>query len=172
MARFGRRRGFSKNLRPVDSNKNSVIGTASTGTTTQSLLIAKAKDFAVNTVTTEVERGCTINNIWLSLDFCGLAATGVLQNTDVFIMKNPGDNLTAPAPSAVGSSNEKKFVFKEWRHMTMRNQDGNPPYHWEGWIPVPRVYRRMGADDTINLVHAVSSAAGHIAFKAIYKWYK
>ncbi len=170
----GRRRGFSRgrNLRPIDSNKNSVIATASTGTTTQSLLIAKAKDFAVNTVSTEVERGCTINAIWLSLDFCGLAATGVLQNTDVFMMKNPGDNLTAPAPSAVGSSNEKKFVFKEWRQMTMRNQDGNPPYHWEGWIKIPRVYRRMGADDTINIVHAVSSAAGHISLKAIYKWYK
>ncbi len=166
------RRRFSSNRRPVDSNKNVVPGTASTGTTTQSIILARAVDSAANTVTVDCERGCSINAIWLSLDFCGLAATGVLQITDVYLFKNVGANLTAPTPTNVGASNEKRFVIKQWRAMTMRNQDGNVPYHWEGWIKIPKGYRRMAADDRWDIVHEVNTAAGHISLEAIYKWYK
>ncbi len=102
---------------------------SSTGTTTQSTLIAKAVNSPVSTVVNDVSQGCIIKAVWLSFDVCGLAATGVLQRTVMYLMKNPGANLTAPSPFSVGSSNEKKFVFKQWQAMTMRNQDGNVPYH-------------------------------------------
>ncbi len=172
---FRRRGSFrrrSSNLHPVNSNKNIVYQTDSVGTALASKNIVITVDNAANTATAQVERGCTINAIWLSLDFCGLAATGVLQTTHVYLIKNPGTNLTLPLPGTEGGSNEKKFIFKEWNQMTMRNQDGNPPYHWEGWIKIPRVYRRMGADDVYQIAYATTSAAGHIAFQAIYKWYK
>ncbi len=174
--RFGRRRmgrGRSRStIRPVDSNKNVVDFSGSTGTTIVTETIAKAVDSAALTAQDEVTRGCTINNIWLSLDVCGLAGTGVLQITALYIFKNPGTNLTPPGPFFVGTSNEKKFVFKQWSHMTMRNQDGNDPIKIRQWIKVPKVYRRMGADDLITISLIVSSAAGHYTGQCIYKWYK
>ncbi len=85
-------------------------------------------------------------------------------------MKNPGDNLTEPSCFAVGSSNEKKFVFRQWQFMTMRNQDGNTPVHWEGWVPVPKLYQRMGTDDLFTFSFMTDSAAGHYSGQFIYKW--
>ncbi len=170
-----RRRGSSRRglgLRPVNSNKNIVHQTDSVGATLGSKNIAITVDNAALTSTAQIERGSSIKAIWLSLDFCGLAATGVLQVTHVYLIKNPGANLTLPLPGTEGGSNEKKFIFKQWDQMTMRNQDGNPPYHWEGWIKIPRVYQRNGADDVYSIAFACSSAAGHISFTAIYKWYR
>ncbi len=163
-----RRRSFPRSI--VNSIKNVVDSSSSTGTTTQSTLIAKAVNSPVSTVVNDVSNGCIIKAVWLSFDVCGLAATGVLQRTVMYLMKNPGANLTAPSPFSVGSSNEKKFVFKQWQAMTMRNQDGNVPYHWEGWIKIPRRYQRMGTDDTILFVFATDAAAGHQSIQAIYKW--
>ncbi len=92
---------------------------------------------------------------------------------DLYLMKNPGDNLTPPSPISVGSSNEKKFVFKQWRFMVMRNQDGNTPFHWEGWIRIPKRYQRMGTDDTFHFADVVTSGVtGHLSGLFIYKWYR
>ncbi len=152
-----------KNVRYLES---------STGTTITNLTLVNAVDSPALTASADVERGCTINNIWISLDFCGLAATGVLQSTSVFLMKNPGSNLTEPTPRTEGTSNEKKFIFKTWTQMTMRNQDGNPPYHWEGWVKIPKQYRRFGSNDQLNMSVATTTAAGHLSVLALYKWYK
>ncbi len=140
-------------------------------TTVQQKILAKAVTAPSNTVDNDCHRGGIIKAIWISLDFCGLAASGVLQNTSVYLMKNPGDNLTEPGTFAVGTSNEKKFVFKQWLAMTMRNQDGNPPYHWEGWVKVPKRYQRMGTDDTIVLALGCNAGTGHLFVNAIYKEY-
>ncbi len=169
-ASYGNRRGFG--LRPVNSMKNVNMQTLGLTTASQTLVLAKSVDNPVTTAGNEVERGCTIKNIWVSLDFCGLAASGVLQRASVYMAKNPGANLTFPDAFSVGSSNEKKFVFKQWQQMTMRNQDGNPPYHWEGWVKIPRQYQRMGTDDTIAVFAEVDSATGHFGIQAIYKWFK
>ncbi len=105
------------------------------------------------------------------VDGCGLGGTGVLNNMDFYMFKNPGANLTPPAPISVGTSNEKKFVFKTWHFMIMRNQDGNTPFHWEGWVKIPKRYQRMGTDDLIQCVVAnTATLTGHFSFMAIYKW--
>ncbi len=168
-----RRAGFSRKLRlvTINSEKHVAEFALSTGTTLVETILAKAVTAPDNTNPTDVHRGGTIKAIWISLDFCGLAATGVLQNHMCYLMKDPGANLVAPSPFAIGSSNEKKFVFKMWSQMTMRNQDGNPPYHWEGWVKIPKRYQRMGTDDTLVFVIEASSAAGHGFINAIYKEY-
>ena len=56
-----------------------------------------------------------------------------------------------------------------WYAMTMRNQDGNPPYHWEGWLKIPKRYQRMGTDDIWQMVVGVSAGTGHHSVNAIYK---
>ncbi len=132
--------------------------------------MAKAVNSPVSTVSTDVSNGCIIKAIYIDFNVCGLAATGVLQRTLLYLMKNPGDNLTEPNPFSVGSSNEKKFIIRQWNFMTMRNQDGNPPDHFAGWIKIPKRYQRMGTDDTWQLVHKTDTAAGHFSGMFIYKW--
>ncbi len=120
----------------------------------------------------EVVHGATIKAIWLVIDVCGLGGTGVLNFFEGYVMKNPGANLTPPSPSSVGTSNEKKFVFKEYFGMIMRNQDGNAALHWEGWIPIPKRYQRFGTDDTLVCVLKCTTAlTGHWGLKFIYKWF-
>ncbi len=159
-------------LRPVNSNKNVVYLTGSLTTTSLIQPWATTVNNATLTVQDEVERGSSLKAVYVTLDMCGLAATGILQVTTVYLMKNPGDNLTPPQPRTEGTSNEKKFIFKTWNYMTMRNQDGNPPYHWEGWVKIPKRYQRMGADDQFVIVSRNNSATGHISSSFIYKWYK
>ncbi len=153
--------------------KNFVVENGSmTGTTTE-VIIAEAQDSATLAVSKDVEKGCTINQIYIFLDVCGLATSGALNVADIYMMKDPGANLTPPGSTVWGTSNEKKFIFKTWSFMIMRNQDGNMPFHWEGWIKIPKRYRRMGANDIISIQHACTATiTGHISIRAIYKWYK
>ncbi len=155
----------------INSEKHVADRTIAVDTTTQNVIIAKAVTAPSNTVDDDCHRGGTIKAIWLTLDFCGLAASGVLQRTSAYLMKNPGANLTPPATFGVGTSNEKKFVIKQWAAMTMRNQEGNPPYHWEGWIKIPKRYQRMGTDDTWVIVVGANTSTGHLFCQAIYKEY-
>ncbi len=167
--RYITRRALS--LRPVDSIKNVVDDFNTITTTTQQLVIAKAKDSPVTTVNSDVKRGCAIKAIWCSFDVCGTGTSGTIQKTGLYIIKNPGNNLAIPGVFSVGTSNEKKFIFKQWQFMTMRNQDGNPPFHWEGWIKIPRRYQRMGTDDLLQMVWANDTLTGHMTSQFIYKWY-
>ncbi len=168
-----RRGGSSRKLRLVTINSEKHVvdheGTVTVANITVD--VAKAVTAPSNTITTDCHRGGTIKAIWLSLDYCGLTASQNLQSISVYLMKDPGDNLTPPGAFAVGSSNEKKFVFKQWMSMTMRNADGNPPYHWEGWIKIPKRYQRMGTDDILSLTWGATNGTGHITWQAIYKEY-
>lgn len=155
----------------VNSEKHVVDATIATTSTNVVSIIAKAVTAPSNTVDTDCHRGGIIKAIWISLDFCGLGTTLINRITSVYLMKNPGANLTPPGVFAVGTSNEKKFVIKQWSQMTMLNSDGNPPYHWEGWIKIPKRYQRMGTDDTWVMVYGVSAQTGHGYHNAIYKEY-
>ncbi len=171
----GRRRGsYSRGIRPIiNSIKNQTnAGTGITSTVSTTNLVVAVDAPAAATNSEQVLHGCVIKAFWFSFDVCGLGGTGVLNIADAYIMKNPGANLTPPDPAAVGTSNEKKFVFKTWRAMIMRNQDGNVPYHWEGWIKIPKRYQRFGTDDSLSFnIRCTASVTGHMSWLAIYKWY-
>ncbi len=170
-----RRRGFSgrRFMRPIiNSIKNVTTGSDPPSTTLASFIIAKAVTAPSPTVTSDVSHGCVIKAIYLTINGCGLQSTGALQIFSLYLIKNPGNNLTVPQPGSVGGSNEKKFVFRQWQFMTMRNQDGNLPFHWEGWIRIPKRYQRMGTDDILQLIYATSASVGHFTAEAIYKWYR
>ena len=161
---------YRSRMRPtINTEKHQIKRTSAVTTTNDVKVIAKAVTAPSNTVDVECHRGGHIKAFWISLDFCGLATSGAIQNIMVYLMKNPGDNLTPPGGFAVGTSNEKKFVIRQWTAMTMRNQDGNPPYHWEGWIKVPKLYQRMGTDDTWNIVFGADTSTGHGFINVIYK---
>ncbi len=132
-------------------------------------LVAKAVTAPSNTVTTDCHRGGHIKAIWVSLDLCGLGTSGTNVRVIAYLIKNVGANLTPPGVFAVGSSNEKRFVIKMWSAMIMRNQEGNPPYHWEGWVKIPKVYQRMATDDTWQFVTGLNTSTGHGDYLFIYK---
>ncbi len=155
----------------IHSLKRDFIKSSVTGTSNTVDDIAKAVDNPATTVSTDVKNGSIIKAIWLSLDFCGVGTAGAQVNTAVYMVKNVGANLTLPNPFTVGASNEKRFVIKSWSAMTMRNQDGNPPYHWEGWVKIPKPHQRMATDDIWQLVNITDVGAGHLSFHAIYKYY-
>ncbi len=168
-----RRGGFSRKLRlvTVNSEKHVVNNSIAITSTNSVKLLAKAVTAPSNTVSTDCHRGGHIKAIWLSLDYCGLGTTLVNQRVSIYLIKDPGDNLTPPGVFAVGTSNEKKFVIKQWTSMTMLNTDGNPPYHWEGWIKIPKRYQRMGTDDVWSIVAGCNTETAHGWFQAIYKEY-
>ncbi len=167
------RRFTNRKLRllTVNSEKHQVNFVEALTNVVDTEFIAKAVTAPSNTISTDCHRGGTIKAIWISLDFCGTGTSGANIRAQVYLMKNPGDNLQEPSPFSVGTSNEKKFVIKTWSYMAMRNQDGNPPYHWEGWVKIPKRYQRMGTDDTWVIVSAVNAESGHLYCNCIYKEY-
>ncbi len=175
----GYRRGFSRrrgamSLNVVTSIKNIVFDAQGIDQTRSGSIIARAVDTVLSaTVPGQVSQGCIIKAIWVSFDVCGLAGTGVLNNAFIYLIKNPGDSLIPPTPGTEGTSNEKKFIIKSWHAMIMRNQDGNVPYHWEGWIKLPKRYHRMDTDDTWSRLLATSATlTGHFSSQYIYTWYR
>ncbi len=164
--RFTRFRG----IRPTVNTEKHVVNFLQAVTTTNDVTdLAKAVTAPSNTVTTDCHRGGHIKSMWISFDACGLGTSGSNVRMQAYIIKNVGANLTPPGVFAVGSSNEKRFVIKTWSAMLMRNQDGNPPYHWEGWIKIPKIYQRMATDDTFQFVIGVASQTGHGSVLCIYK---
>ncbi len=170
------RRSFRRNLGSIVNSTKNVVSAftgISTGAQTD-LLIARAVDSAALATTTDVERGCLIKAIWLELWAYNSveAAVGVTHGIDAYIIKNPGDNLTPPIPSTTGSSNEKKYIFKEWKGLTGARTQGALPYSWRGWIKIPKRYQRMGADDRFEFVSIATGANIIQCTNFIYKWYK
>ena len=165
-----RRRG----IRPVVNSIKNVFSASGglTGTNVVTTIVRSVDSPASASNSQDVLNGSILKAIWIVVDVCGLGGTGVLNNFEGFLMKNPGANLTPPSATSVGTSNEKKFVIKQWFGMIMRNQDGNAPLHWEGWIKIPKRYQRNGTDDTWDLAFkCTASITGHFAVQAIYKWY-
>ncbi len=178
MARMQYRRNFRyrSGARPViNSIKNQPNEfTAGVADTNSFVLIAKGVNTPLSTVSTDVSQGSIIKAVWLELwaRNTGTTTPGVTTGIDAYIWKNPGANLTAPAPGSVGTSNEKKFVFKSWKGLTGAGTEGFPAYNWKGWIRIPKIYQRVGTDDLLQLVFRFTGLAGLLCTNFIYKWYR
>ncbi len=161
-------------LQVVDSIKNIPNAfTALAADTTVIVNLAIARDAPLTTGTADVKRGSKIFRIWVEfwISATALATEGVTTGVDLYIFKNPGNNLTAPTPSTVGSSNEKKFVFKTWKGLIASRKEGFPAYSWKGWIKIPKIYQRMGTDDRIDIVSRTTGVNGLLCLNAVYKWF-
>ncbi len=165
---FGRR---SFGLRPVNSIKNQVNDQAGITTAQTAFILINAVDSATTAVDRDVEKGCKVSNMYLTINCEGTGGSGVVNVIDIFLIKNPGNNLTLPGAKVWGTSNEKKFIFKAWRFLLPRVQDGNFGIHWEGWIKIPRIYQRFGTNDNLAIAYDTDVAA-NVCHSAIYKWYK
>ncbi len=154
----------------IKNSPNAAIGVTGTAASTT---IAKAVTSPSPTVSTDVAHGCIIKAVYVIISGCGLGGTNVQNNMSLYMFKNPGANLTPPSPFSVGTSNEKKFVFRQWQFMIMPVDEGNAPFHWEGWIKIPKRYQRMGTDDILELAFICTSAlTAHLSVQFVYKWYR
>ncbi len=166
---FSRRRGILPMVHSIKNEVNTVNGlTAGANNTT---VIAVAVDSPASATANNVRQGSSIKAIWFEFWYYGLTGANVNDILDMYMMKNPGANLTPPNPGTVGTSNEKKFVIREWKGLAGTKTTGGTPYSRSGgWIKIPRRYHRMGTDDTWLLV-ARSPTTGNLCLKFIYKWY-
>ncbi len=170
---FSRRGGFPRPK--VSSEKNQISQfTAFASGAKQGITIAQAVNAADNLIVTDVTRDCHIYKIWVEFWVSASAETavGVTTGFDAYMFKNPGANLTSPVPGTVGSSNEKKFVFKTWKGLIGARTQGFPAYMWRGWVKVPKVYQRMGTDDLIQIVGVSTGVNAVFCHTFIYKWFK
>ncbi len=98
---------------------------------------------------TEVETGSKVNAIYLNVESVHTGTTGVLANMYMYVIKNPGGNLTLPPANAVGVSDNKRFIIHQEMVMFEMVDNSNPRTVFNGVIMLPRGYRRFGPNDTL-----------------------
>jgi len=172
---FGRYPRRRQGPRPVINSEKNIVNliTAGTAGTQTSVNVALAVSSADNTSVTEVTRRSKIFKIWVEIwaSASATAAEGVSTVFDAYLIKNIGSNLALPGAQVVGSSNEKRFVFKQWKGLIASRKEGFPAYSWRGWVKVPKIYQRMATDDVIQLAILFTGVNGLICSQFIYKWY-
>ncbi len=173
MARFRR---SSMALRPVHRIKHVVDfsgAIAAAANTTKSLI--ESKDAPVLANTQEVETGSKVNGIYLKIEVASdeVATPGLIPNVYLAISKDPGGNLAAVAPNAVGLSDNKRFVIhQEMIMITNLGRGSQPRVLFNGVIAIPRGYRRFGPNDLLNLTLLSPSIDIVMCFQCHYKEFR
>ncbi len=151
-------------LRPVQRIKHVIDSSATVAAAavfTQELIAAT--DTPTQAGTNNVITGSKVNGIYLKVEVASNEAfdSGAIPNVYMIVAKNPGTNLTMPAPNAVGANANKRFVIHQEMIMINNTIGGNPRVLFNGVIAIPKGYRRMGPEDA--LVVSVLSPAINIA---------
>ncbi len=146
---FRRRRGNA--LRPVNRIKHVVDkqGALVAGTQVNEVLI-ESKDAPVLAQTDEVVTGSIVNAIYLKVEGYATSAAA-LANWYMAVVKNPGGNLLALVPNAVGADDDKRYVIHQEMIMFQKQTNSNPRTLFNGVIVLPRGYRRFGPNDLLQL---------------------
>ncbi len=166
------RRGMA--IRPVQRIKH-VIDTSAVlalGTVLPITLVA-ATDTPTIGVTTTVITGSKVNGIYLKVVASSNDATGAgIPNVYLMVYKNPGGNLTMPAPNAVGPSDNKRFVIHQEMVMIDGLDKGVPTTVFNGVIVIPKGYRRMGPNDLIKVDILAPAIDINVCFQCHYKEFR
>ncbi len=165
-----RRRGMA--LRPINRIKHVVDlqGGIVAGTTSSTNLI-DAVDSPPQTTTNQVLTGSTVNGIYLKLEV-NATTSAALPNVYMSIMKNPGNNLTAIPPNVVGANDNKRYVIHQEMVMLQQQTNSNPRTVFNGVIVIPRGYRRMGPDDTLQINILAPGVNINFCYQAHYKEFR
>ncbi len=149
MVFHSRRRGL--NLRPVNRIKHvyDVQGGMLLGVV-QDIVVIIASDTPDLATTNEVETGSTINGIFLVVEV-NATTSAALSNAYLAVWKNPGNNLTLPAPNVVGGDDNKRFCIHQEMVMLQQVTNSNPRTLFKGVIAIPRGYRRFGPNDRLEV---------------------
>ncbi len=168
MARF-------RNLRPVNSRKHVIDQQG--GTTIDTAVnhdLAQTVDAPVLANVTEVGTACTINSIFLNVQFA-INSTQALANFYMYVWKNPGSNIAAaqvPKANAVGASDMKKLVIHQEMMMGEKNTTGIPRTLFKGVLKLPRHMRRFGYNDELRIELLSVGTTAEYCIQCIYKEYR
>ncbi len=167
-------------LRPVNSIKNVVELSGILAATTDTILLTAvtAVDSPALAVLQDVEKGCTINSIFISLFFYseGGEVANEVPLVDWYIWKNNANQSTGaeiPTPGATGANPLKRYILHQEKGLAGGGDASltGVPMVFKGVIKLPRTFKRMGLDDRIQIVGR-SNFATKFCVQAIYKWYK
>ncbi len=144
-----RRRNMS--IRPVNRIKHvfDFQGAVAAGTTDVRTII-NTVDAPVLASSNQVETGSIVNAIYLKVEVVA-TSSAALPNVYMIIGKNPGGNLTLPAPNLVGVNDNKKYVIHQEMLMMQQQTNSNPRTLFNGVIVIPKGYRRNGPNDTLTI---------------------
>ncbi len=165
-----RNRGMA--LRPVHRIKH-VVDTqlAFVAGAQQGITIIKAVDAPVLANITEVETGSKVNGIYLKIEAYA-TSSAALANGYLIVYKNPGANITSPAPNAVGSDDNKRFVIHQSMVMFQKQTDSNPRTMFDGVIVLPRGYRRFGPNDLLIVQMLFPGITADVCLQCHYKEFR
>lgn len=165
MARFQR-------LHPVNSVKHifDKQGGLGAGTTVFENLIL-SKDAPVLANTEEVQTGSTVHGMFLNVQVSA-TSSGALANVYLVIYKNPGGNLAAITPNAMGASDNKRFVIHQEMIMVEKNITGVPRTLFKGVIKIPRNYKRNGYNDKLIAALLAPGVSMDYCIQCIYKEFR
>ncbi len=159
-------------LRPVHSLKHVVdVQGGLVATTKQDVILVEASHVTSQAAIADVEVGSTVNAIFLNVQ---VAATGTaaLANVYMYVLKNPGNNLTEVDGNAIGASDIKKFVIHQEMIMTEKNTTAIPRTLFKGVISLPRGYKRFGTKDRLILSLFAPGVNFDFCVQCIYKEYQ
>ncbi len=146
------RRRMSNRLRPVNRIKHVVDNQfAVAAAAVQDINLIVADDQPDLAEPANVLTGSTVNGIFLSVEVVNTGTTGVLANAYMYVIKNPGGNITLPAANLVGVSDNKRFVIHQEMVMLQMIDNSNPRTLFKGVIVIPRGYRRFAPNDLLVL---------------------
>lgn len=149
----------------VDAQGGGILN-VQTGTT-----LINSVDAPVLANTNEVEVGSTVNGIYLHVEVNFVSGAG-LPNIYLSVFKNPGGNITAPDGNVVGSSDNKKYVIHQQMLMLNAEVSGNPRVLFDGVIAIPKGYRRMGINDTLQILIFSPALSFNWCIQGIFKEFR
>jgi len=167
-----RRRNYGMALRPINRIKHVVDKQAAltAGSVSVDNLIATT-DTPTLAVNNSVETGSKVNGIYLKVEV-NATTSAALPNVYMFVAKNPGANLTFPAPNAVGINDNKRYVFHQEMVMLQQQDGSNPRTMFNGVIAIPKGYRRNGPNDSIELRLLAPGVNLQYCFQCHYKEFR
>ncbi len=140
-------------MRPIQRIKHVVDASATIAAAAViTFVVIRAKDAPVLGNTDEVVTGSTVNGVYLKIEVASNQVTeaGAIPNVYLIVYKNPGNNLTMPAPNLVGANDNKRFVIHQEMIMIENQVSGNPRILFNGVINIPKGYRRFGPADRLS----------------------
>ncbi len=166
-------------LRPIHSLKHVVdlASAAVPGGVVTTFPLADATDSPAANTPNQVAVGATINSVYMQVETVHNSGTFVTTpRIYMIVFKNPGNNLTAPYPASVGTSDNRRYVIHQEMLMqtgTAAESNAFPRTMFKGVIVLPRGYRRFGVDDELSVNFALDStettATVSVCIQAIYK---
>ncbi len=162
-------------LRPVQRIKHVVDFSATLAAGTQlGVNLIKARDAPVIANTAEVITGAKVHGVYLKVEVASNEAqdVGAIPNVYMAIFKNPGAALSAPAISAVGSDDNKRFIIHQEMIMLDNKLGGNPRILFNGVIKIPKGYSRFGPNDNLQVLIVAPALNIALCFQCHYKEFR